>query len=197
MIIGPGQYSDMTAPVFLEGDGVTLHPVEEGDLPFLQRLVNDPDVRHGMSLAEPRREADERAFRVEGDDDRIHLLVRADGGRVGVVDLIDIDRQFGNAEVGYFFAPETWGNGYATATVEQVVEYAFEELRLHRVNATVFASNEASGRVLEKVGFEREGVHREAAFLHGEYVDAHRYGLLEYEWRDRMAARGAGHGSDA
>ncbi len=94
---------------------------------------------------------------------------------------MDIDEQFGTAEVGYFFAPDAWGNGYATAAVERVVDYAFEELRLHRVHARVFAFNEGSARVLEKVGFEREGVLREAAYMHGEYVDELRYGLLEPE----------------
>lgn len=179
----------MPGPVFLRGDGVTLHPTEEADVEFCRRLVNDPDVRRGLSVAVPRRAEAEREFRVEADDDVVPFVVCAAGDdgdeqrdRVGVVDLVDVDRQFGNAEVGYFFAPEAWGNGYATAAVERVVEYAFEELRLHRVHARVFAFNEGSARVLEKVGFEREGVLREQAYMHGEYVDTLRYGLLESEW---------------
>lgn len=198
----------MSGPPFLRGDGVTLHPTEEADVDFCTRLVNDPRVRQGLSIAVPKRRAAEREFRVEADDDVIPFVVRtADGptgdgdepdavdregpsaadrpgdddDRVGVVDLVNVDRQFGNAEVGYFFAPESWGNGYATAAVERVVDYAFDELRLHRVYARVFAFNEGSARVLETVGFEREGVLREDAYMHGEYVDTLRYGLLESE----------------
>ncbi|WP_123532832.1 GNAT family N-acetyltransferase [Halosimplex salinum] len=189
----------MPGPVFLRGDGVTLHPVEESDVDFCTRLVNDPEVRHGLSIARPKRHDEEREFRVEADDDVVPFVVCAgdvaddpadgerlaspdDSDRVGVVDLVDVDEQFGNAEVGYFFAPEAWGNGYATAAVERVVEYAFAERRLHRVHARVFEFNEGSARVLEKVGFEREGVLREQAYMHGEYVDTIRYGLLESEW---------------
>ncbi|WP_342775078.1 GNAT family N-acetyltransferase [Halosimplex halophilum] len=129
-------------------------------------------ARPSRALGRAAERADEeREFRVESDED----------DRVGAVDLVDIDEQFGTAEVGYFFAPDAWGNGYATAAVERVVDYAFEELRLHRVHARVFAFNEGSARVLEKVGFEREGVLREAAYMHGEYVDELRYGLLEPE----------------
>lgn len=191
----------VSGPAFLRGDGVTLHPTEESDVDFCTRLVDDPEVRQGLSIAVPKRDEDERAFRVESADDVIPFVVRAsdasdadgedvpgaaDGpgdedDRVGVVDLVNVDRQFGNAEVGYFFAPAAWGNGYATAAVERVVDYAFDELRLHRVYARVFAFNEGSARVLEKVGFEREGVLREDAYMHGEYVDTLRFGLLESE----------------
>lgn len=187
----------MTAPVFMRGDGVTLHPTEEADAAFAAGLVNDPRVRQGLSIAVPKRIEAEREFRVESDDSVVTLVVRADdetatgdgadaGGddddRVGVVDLVNINEQFGNAEIGYFFHRDAWGNGYATASVERVVEYAFSERRLHKVYARVFAFNEGSARVLEKVGFEREGVLREDAYMHGEYVDTYRYGLLESEW---------------
>lgn len=176
----------MTAPVFLDGGTVTLHPVEESDLDFLVRITNDPDVRHGLSVFEPERADDQRDFRVDPEEERdgCSLLVRADGERVGVVDLVHVNTQFGTVEVGYLFDPDAWGNGYATAAVETVVEYAFTERRLHKVYARVFAFNRGSARVLEKVGFERESVLREDAYLYGEYVDTYRYGLLEREWRN-------------
>lgn len=186
----------MSAPVFMRGDGVTLHPTEDADADFAARLVNDPRVRQGLSIAVPKRAEAEREFRVESDDDVVTFVVRAvddpaaaepaaggdEDDRVGVVDLVNVDEQFGNAEIGYFFHPDAWGNGYATASVERVVEYAFAERRLHKVYARVFAFNEGSARVLERIGFEREGVLREDAYMHGEYVDTYRYGLLESEW---------------
>lgn len=179
----------MTASAFLGGDGVTLHPTEDDDAAFCADLVNDPRVRHGLSFARPKRADDEREIRVDSDDDFVPFVVRAvddpDAGdeddRIGVVDLFDLDEQFGTAEVGYFFRPQAWGNGYATAAVERVVDYAFDELRLHRINARVYAFNDASTRVLETVGFEREGRLREQAYMHGERVDELRYGLLESE----------------
>jgi RimJ/RimL family protein N-acetyltransferase len=173
----------MPGPIFLEGDSVTLHPVEEEDLGFLQRLVNDPRVRRGIQSVAPLTLEDEREWHesvVEGDD--VHLLVCDDDGPVGVVGLNALDESDGTAEVGYFLAPGSWGNGYATDAVERAVAYAFTERRLHKVYANVFASNDASRRVLEKAGFEREGVHREQCFVDGEHVDIYRYGLLVSEW---------------
>jgi ribosomal-protein-alanine N-acetyltransferase len=172
----------VTVPVFLRGERVTLHPVSDDDADFLGRIVNDPDVRGGLSLTAPRRRADELEFRVEGADDREHFLVRAAGERVGVLDLVGVDETLGNAEVGYLFAPDAWGNGYATDAVRTAVAYAFAERRLHKVYARVFAFNEGSRRVLEKVGFVNEGRFREHAFLDGEYVDVERYGLLADEF---------------
>lgn len=173
----------MDSPVFLEGGTVTLHPVEEADAEFLQRLVNDPRVRRPIGGTEPVSLAAEREY-VEsiGESDDVQFLVRADGERVGTVGLHDVNATNGNGEVGYFFAPDAWGNGYATDATRTVVAYAFDERRLHKVYARAFAFNDASMRVLEKTGFEREGTHRDQVFVDGEYVDVHRYGLLADEW---------------
>jgi RimJ/RimL family protein N-acetyltransferase len=173
----------MSSPVFLEGETVTLHPVEEDDAEFLQRLVNDPQVRRGIGTVEPTSLTEEREY-VEsvGEGEGTQFLVRVDAERVGTIGLHDVIPTNGNGEIGYFFAPETWGNGYATDATRTVVGHAFAERRLHKVYARAFAFNDASQRVLEKVGFEREGVHREQVFVDGDYVDVYRYGLLADEW---------------
>jgi RimJ/RimL family protein N-acetyltransferase len=111
------------------------------------------------------------------------LLVCADGDPVGNVGLHDVDTAFGTAELGYYVHPDAWSNGYATDAVGQVVGYAFAELRLHKVSARCFEHNDGSRRVLEKNGFQREGVLREEAFVNDEHVDMYRYGLLAEEWR--------------
>jgi RimJ/RimL family protein N-acetyltransferase len=175
----------MSSPVFLEGESVTLHPVEEGDAEFLQRLVNDPRVRRGVGTTDPTSLAEEREY-IEsvGEGDGTQFLVRADGDRVGTIGLHDVTATHGNGEVGYFFAPDAWGNGYATDATRTVVDYAFGERRLHKVYARTFAFNDASARVLEKVGFEREGTHRDQVFVGGEHVDVYRFGILAEEWEE-------------
>lgn len=174
----------MPGPLFLDGERVTLHPVEEDDLPFLQSCVNHPRVRQNISAHRPKTSDDERRWReAVGESDDEALLVCADGDPVGNVGLHDVDGAFGTAELGYFVHPDRWGNGYATDAVGQVVAYAFGELRLHKVFARCFETNDGSRRVLEKNGFQREGVLREEAFVDDEYVDMYRYGLLAEEWR--------------
>ena len=173
----------MPGAVFLRGEDVTLRTVEEEDVEFVQEYINDPDVRWGLSMAMPINGEQEREYfeeRISSDED-IHLLVCADEEAVGMVSLTVGDRH-GSAEIGISLAPEYHGNGYGTAASRLLTTYAFEELRMHRVMARVFAFNEGSKRIWEKLGFEREGTHREAAFTGGEYVDVLFYGVLEDEW---------------
>ena len=176
----------MPGPTFIEGERVSLHPVEEEDAEFFQRVVNDPDVRQSIGRVEPiNRRQEEEYLESLDDTDGVQFVVVADDDRVGTVSLMDVTATFGNGEIGYFFAPESWGNGYATEATELVVDYAFAERRLHKVYAHVFAFNDASRHVLEKNGFEREGTQREQVYVDGEYVDVYRYGLLEDEWAGR------------
>jgi len=176
----------MPGPVFIPGDDVDLHTIEEEDLDFLQRNVNDPRVWRRIGRAQPVNTQQEREFleEVVAGDDGVHLLVCADGEPVGTVGLNDLGGQGGSAELGYWVAPEHHRQGYATAAASLLVGYGFDQLGLHRVEARVYEFNDPSKTVLERVGFTHEGVHREAAFVDGVYRDTHWYGLLEAEWRD-------------
>ncbi|MFB6222349.1 MAG: GNAT family N-acetyltransferase [Haloarcula sp.] len=174
----------MPGPVFLHGEAVTLRTIEDEDVPFLQEMINDPSVRHELSASQPMTEQAEREW-IESetslDSENVHLLICVDGDRVGTVGLISVATQPGNAEIGYFLSPDTWGNGYATDAVRTLVDYGMQERRLHRVYAKVLAGNEGSQRVLEKAGFEQEGVLRDHWFRDGRHEDVYMYGLLSGE----------------
>lgn len=170
----------MARSAFLRNDDVELCPVETDDAEFLARVVNDPAVRRGIGADTPIALHDERAW-IE-DHDGTHLLVVADGDPVGIIGFEEMDpSSWGVAELGYFLDPDAWGNGYATAAAALAVEHAFHERRYAKVVASVYDTNPASARVLEKVGFEREGTLRAEAFIDGARVDVHRYGLLAEE----------------
>jgi RimJ/RimL family protein N-acetyltransferase len=180
----------MSGPTFLRGDGVTLCPADQSDLDFLCEHENDPRVRASRSVVTPT-SADHVTARLGGtmgqNEDTVGLVVRAAEEPVGFVYLVREESNavgFRFAELAYWIAHDHWDNGYATAAAETMVEYGFDELGLHRVKASTFADNEASQRVLEKIGFEREGVAREEAYVDGTWRDRVRYGLLEDEWRD-------------
>ena len=74
-----------------------------------------------------------------------------------------------------------WNQGYATEAAGRVVEYGFETLDLHRIQAFVLPTNIGSVRVLEKLGFRREGVLRDYVLKWGEFQDRAIYGLLRGE----------------
>lgn len=176
----------MPGPMFLEGEDVALHTVESEDLDFLQEHINDPAVRSHLTVTTPtNRDQEETWFeeQVTGDE-HINLLVMGPDGPSGSVGLGPVNDPDGSAEIGLWIREADWGKGYGTEASRLLVGHAFDELRIHRIIAQVFEGNEASKRLWEKLGFRHESVHREAAYLGGEYVDLHRFAILEQEWRD-------------
>lgn len=172
----------MPGPLFLAGETVDLHTIEEEDLEDIQRWINEPSVRAGLGSTDPISGHEEREWwEATAEDDDVHLLVCADDEGVGTVGLTDVIDVAGSAEVGYFFGPDAWGKGYATDAVRTLCRYGFAERRLAKLYAHVFETNPASARVLEKVGFREEGRFRDQWFLDGERIDVLRYGLLPEE----------------
>lgn len=101
------------------------------------------------------------------------------GEAVGGIGLIlgqDIDRR--SAEIGYWLSEEYWGRGIATEVVRALTEHAFATYDLCRIWANVFMWNPGSMRVLEKSGFVREGVLRQAATKDGQTIDVVLFALL-------------------
>lgn len=90
------------------------------------------------------------------------------------------------AELGWVFAPEHGGRGYATEAVQAAMSICFDQLGLRRVVANCFADNEASWRLMERLGMRRE-VHtlRESLHRSGQWLDGLGYGMLADEWAAR------------
>ncbi|QPV64904.1 GNAT family N-acetyltransferase [Halosimplex litoreum] len=176
----------MPGPVFLRGDRVTLRPPEDEDLDFLQRNHNDPAVRRSMPRVHPQNREATREEYVEGGDGTVGLLVcdgdGANPDRLGFCALFDIERTSGRGEVGAWLAPEARGEGHATEALSLLVDYAFAERRLERLNAGRLATNGRSAALLDRLGFVAEGRRRGYYFVGGERVDRVEYGLLGDEW---------------
>jgi RimJ/RimL family protein N-acetyltransferase len=102
---------------------------------------------------------------------------------VGWCALNDWDPPHRKASVGYVFRQEAWGHGYATEAVRALLTWAFDTLDLNRVQGDVDTRNPASARVLEKLGFVREGTLREDCVVDGVVSDTWVHGLLRRDWR--------------
>ena len=174
----------MSHPTFLEGERVTLHPLEEDDLEFCHEAINRPEIRKRVLSTTPLRMADEEEWYESLDPEEPPFMIRADGERVGVIGINEVNDVWGTALIGYWIHPDHWGNGYCTDAVRCVARYAFDERRLAKLAADALVTNEGSRRVLEKAGFQHEATLRKEAFVDGERVDLTRYGLLAEEWRD-------------
>lgn len=83
-----------------------------------------------------------------------------------------------NADIGYWIGESYWGKGYGTEAVRLLVRYAFDELKLIRVYASVFESNRASMRVLEKSGFHLEVIIKSGIIKNDVVMDEYVYSIL-------------------
>lgn len=88
------------------------------------------------------------------------------------------NKNFQNGELAYWIGEEHWGKGYATEASKAMLDFAFNIKGYHKVFARYFASNPASGKVMEKLGMEKEGVLKEHVKKEGQFEDLVYYGII-------------------
>lgn len=104
---------------------------------------------------------------------------------IGKCILFRFDEANHRAEIGYILNREYWRRGLMRQALEVVIDFAFDTLKLHRIEADVDTENTSSIAILEKLGFKREGLFRERWFVYDEWQDSVMLGLLEQDWRGR------------
>jgi len=172
----------------LVGPRLDLHPLRPCDARAVFEIFGDPKVAEYWSspamedLAEAVALIDEvqRCF-----DARLlfqwGLCLRETDELIGTCTLCKLDHPNRHAELGFALNRKYWGQGLAMEAVALLVDFAFEKLDLHRLEADVDPNNAASLALLEKLGFQREGYLRERWHIHGGVHDAVLLGLLRHE----------------
>lgn len=112
----------------------------------------------------------------------------ATGAVIGDVVLFFHSREHAAGELGYVFAPEVSGHGYATEACAAMLDLAFDQLGLHRVTARLDARNESSARLAARLGMRLEAHFVSSEFFKGEWSDELVYAVLADEWRAAAAA---------
>ncbi|GAA0315475.1 GNAT family protein [Bacillus carboniphilus] len=100
-------------------------------------------------------------------------------GLIGTIGYHALAPLHKRAEVGYEIHPDYWRNGFASEALRAVISYGFEELELIRIGAVVYLENDASNQMLQKMGFESEGILRKYMYQNGKFYDTHIYSLLK------------------
>ncbi|MFG1676902.1 GNAT family N-acetyltransferase [Micromonospora sp. NPDC049282] len=124
-----------------------------------------------------------RRMAEEGSGARLAVDRVSDGAFIGWCGLVRWNPEYRSASLGYCFDEAAWGQGYATEAARVLLRWAFDTLDLNRVQAETDTRNLASARVLEKLGFVREGTLREDCVVAGEVSDSWVFGLLRRDWR--------------
>lgn len=102
-------------------------------------------------------------------------------GNISFARGIDVERH--NAELGYWLAEPYWGKGIMTQMLVLAISSYFFHTDVICIYANVYAGNMSSMRVLEKTGFRKCGIHRNACFKNGKFLDCHYYELLKADFR--------------
>jgi len=186
--------ADVPTPLpVLEGERIRLRPYREDDARAIFALYSDPDVTRYWSFpAWTRREqaTDYLAARMALETPAVYAwaLAEREGDRlVGTTTFFSLSGPHKRAEVGYSLLPSRQGRGLASEALRLALAHAFGPLGLERIEADVDPRNEASWRLLEKLGFRREGLLRNRWRVNGEVCDSYLYGLLREDYAGTAA----------
>lgn len=150
----------------------------------LADLLNNPNIqnnlRDGLPFPYTADDAEEYISSMLSADPAFAFAVTANGLLVGSIGVFRQDNIHARtAEMGYYIGEPYWGKGLATSAVKQTCRFIFERTDILRIFAEPFARNLASCRVLEKAGFQLEGVLRSNAVKNGVVLDMKLYALLK------------------
>jgi len=164
---------------------VTIRPVRPADAPLLDRWRLEPSVREhqplsdasaAQLLADLHRQRHEDLYASHGE--KFQWLVLEDLQPAGWITLVVINWSHGLAEIGYALSTEYQRRGLMAQALELLISDLFVRTAIRRIEARCAVSNQASQRVLERVGFEREGLLRGYFLLRGQPVDNYLYAIL-------------------
>lgn len=100
-------------------------------------------------------------------------------GIIGTIGFNAWSPKHKRAEIGYEIHPDYWKKGYASEAVSKVLSYGFDVMDLTRIGAVVFIDNDASNKLLTKIGFQKEGVLKKYMYQNGVANDTYVYSLLK------------------
>ncbi len=162
---------------------VALRKLHRNDLDRMVELANNEKISVNLrdQFPHPYTRNDGTRFlkMLDSNDQLIVFAIDYEGeyaGNIGLVLETDVYRK--SAEIGYFLGEPYWNKGIMTKAVNLTVTHAFESLKLIRIHCGVYEYNKASQRVLQKCGFEKEGIFKKAIYKKGQIWDEIRYAKI-------------------
>lgn len=119
----------------------------------------------------------------EGTGIRWGITLKDSGKVIGSCGFLNRIPKHYRAEVGYEVSKDYWGQGIASEALEAVVRYGYHHLRLERIEALIEPANVASQKLVEKQGFEKEGLLRHYEFARGKFDDLYMYSIIKADFQ--------------
>lgn len=160
---------------------------------YYERIGSRPEVTAGM-LWEPHcdisesRASVEKALRRYASGRCYRWAIDLPGdGLIGIIELLGFDEEKETCSFAYMLCPEYWGQGYGTEALRCVLDFAFSQLEIKRVDVDHFTTNPASGAVMRKVGMRFQGIVPEKYEKQGKKLDAAQYSVTREEFHQKNA----------
>ncbi len=184
----------MSEPPNLATPRLLLRPFVLSDAADVQRLASDRSVADNtLSIPHPYPDGEAEKWIAtsaagfgEGKFAHFAITLRSSSQLVGTAGLV-IERKWDRAELGYWIGADSRNHGYCTEAAQAVIDYGFQGLGLNKIVAQHFQRNPASGRVLQKLAMQREGLHAQHVRKWDGYEDVVSYGLVRTDWQARRA----------
>ncbi|WP_039462119.1 UDP-4-amino-4,6-dideoxy-N-acetyl-beta-L-altrosamine N-acetyltransferase [Vibrio navarrensis] len=159
--------------------------LSQSDLEMILEWRNAPEVRSKMYTSHEITLAEHQSWfrHLQEDKSKIYFLVRLNDEPVGVVGFSEINKVKGIATWAFYASPKA-PRGTGSLMEYHALEYAFNELKLHKLRCEVLGFNSTVIKLHKKFGFQEEGVHREAFHDGDTYHDIVHLGIFEQEWID-------------
>lgn len=176
--------------------GVSLRRADAADWPLLYAQLQDSEDYYWFddSVQPPCTEETaatrwEEVLALHAEEGRLDLSICAAGEVVGMVSLALRDEANGCFTAPVFVLREHQGQGYAGAALRILLRYAFEERRLHKLQASVLAENQRSLALHRSLGCVQEGCFRAQVWHDGAWQDEIWFGLTEEQWKQALQSR--------
>jgi ribosomal-protein-alanine N-acetyltransferase len=166
----------------LEGKNINLRLLEKDDLLFYVNWFNDPSFFGEYNpLIQATRAELEKEYDTDPSERKRFFIEKKDQTKIGIIGVFPVGDLW---EIGYSLIQSERGKGYGTEAVTIFVDYLFLSRDLIRIQAKTDLRNVASQRILEAIGFKKEGTIRRSMFIHGEWKDLELYSILREEWKE-------------
>ena len=171
----------------LNTERLLLRNISLEDADFFFQELSNPIVWKYMIDEEPFRNIDDaiKWINVYNNEVIAHnrwvIIEKESSKRLGTCGFHNWDKRNNRVEIGCDLLPEYWGKGYMYEALSKAIDFAFHEMKANRISAHVHTKNSRSMKLLEKLGFKKEGLLREEYFFRGKYYDHFLYSLLKKE----------------
>jgi RimJ/RimL family protein N-acetyltransferase len=174
----------------LTSAGVTLRELQLSDAPSLLAMLTTEEVARFISPPPTTIEGFERfivwanAERQAGRYACFAVVPHGMDTAIGIFQVRQLEPGFGSAEWGFAIGSAFWGTGIFNTCAELVLDFSFETLGVHRLEARAAVRNGRGNGALRKIGATCEGVLRRSFLRNGEYLDQHLWSILDTDWRE-------------